>query len=112
MMTSLMSLLGGTRRYPEISVAQLDAIEPGTRIIDVREPAEFEGELGHLPDAELVPLGGLTRNAKNWPRDVPLLMVCRSGNRSGQACSLLNQLGFSNVTNLKGGMLAVRASGK
>ncbi len=80
------------------------------RIVDVREPHEFTGELGHLKGAELVPLATLSEKAQQWPRHEQLLLVCRSGKRSGNACSLLSELGFTNITNLQGGMSGWPAS--
>ena len=76
------------------------------KIIDVREKAEFEGPLGHIPNSELVPLTTLKEKAKSWNRDQPILLVCRSGYRSDVACELLREMSFSNVTNLIGGVIA------
>jgi rhodanese-related sulfurtransferase len=81
------------------------------RIIDVREPHELAGELGHLPGAELVPLATLEAAAAGWNRDQPLILVCRSGGRSARATTLLVALGFRGAINLRGGMLAVHAAG-
>lgn len=81
------------------------------RIIDVREPGEFSGELGHIPGAELVPLGTLVDAAKNWDRDADLLLVCRSGGRSSKAAEALARLGFKKLKNLRGGMTAYNAAG-
>ena len=95
--------------YHDVGISQLGELPDSVRFIDVRETHEFDGELGHLERAELVPLGTLEQAVKDWPRDAPFLMICRSGNRSGQAANRLTQLGFSNVANLVGGMLAVRS---
>ena len=78
----------------------------GRFIVDVREPDEFNGSLGHLPNAVLTPLGVLKLKARSWPRDVPILVVCHSGRRSQKACVLLNNMGFCDVSNLDGGMTA------
>ncbi len=43
--------------FGHISPTEVESHAPATRIIDVREPHEFYGELGHIPRAELVPLG-------------------------------------------------------
>ncbi|MBZ4402230.1 rhodanese-like domain-containing protein [Myxococcus sp. MISCRS1] len=94
--------------YRDITPAQLDTLAPGTRRIDVREPDEFTGPLGHLPGAELVPLDTLERVAVTWPREAPLLLICRSGGRSARAAGLLARAGFQHLYNLAGGMLAVR----
>ncbi|MDP2316406.1 MAG: rhodanese-like domain-containing protein [Pseudomonadota bacterium] len=76
------------------------------RLIDVREPDEFVGPLGHIPGAELVPLSTVADLAAGWDRDQPVLLICRSGARSARAATALAGLGFGNVFNLVGGMIA------
>jgi len=98
------------RCFRDITPVEL-AQGPRGRLIDVREPHELAGELGHLAGAELVPLGTLATVARGWSRDEELTLVCRSGNRSAQAAALLCQLGFRRLWSLAGGMLAVRAGG-
>jgi rhodanese-related sulfurtransferase len=78
-------------------------------IIDVREDWEFAE--GHIPGATLIPLGTLEDQADQIPTDEPVVLVCRSGNRSGQAYRYLTQNGFSNVSNMVGGMLAWERGG-
>ena len=90
---------------------QLARTTPRPRIVDVREPDEFNGELGHIPGAELVPLATLEGAARDWPRDVPLVVACRSGARSAKGAALLVQLGFQHVTNLEGGTQAHVSAG-
>ena len=75
-------------------------------MIDVRQPEEFFGELGHINGAELVPLTTLQTAIEFWPKKEPILVVCRSGVRAFSACNELISMGFTKVTNLKGGMLA------
>jgi rhodanese-related sulfurtransferase len=87
------------------------AIRDAARIIDVREPDEFTGELGHIPGAELVPLATVERTASTWDKNAALIVVCRSGGRSGRAAQTLIRAGFHHVMNLAGGMLAYRAAG-
>ncbi|WP_281884239.1 rhodanese-like domain-containing protein [Paenibacillus sp. YYML68] len=70
-------------------------------IIDVREPEEWES--GHIPSAKPMPLGALSLRHGELDRKQPYIVVCRSGNRSGLACELLEQLGYD-VTNMTGGM--------
>lgn len=79
------------------------------QIIDVREPDEFNGPLGHVPGAKLVPLGSLNDKASTLDRQKPLVIVCRSGARSAQATLMLGKAGFERVANLSGGMLRWRA---
>ncbi len=78
------------------------------RIIDVREPHEWSGELGHIEGAELVPLGTLASEAAKWNLDEPLVLVCRSSGRSDRAAKVLEQAGFTKVASMVGGMLAWR----
>jgi len=79
------------------------------QVLDVREPDEFNGPLGHVPEAKLVPLGSLTQNLSQLSKDKPIVAVCRSGARSAQATVLLAKAGFERVANLSGGMLRWRS---
>ena len=79
------------------------------QIVDVREPDEFGGSLGHIAGAKLIPLGLLTRRLEELSKDTPIALVCRSGARSAQASVLLRNAGFVRVANLAGGMLRWRA---
>jgi len=78
------------------------------QILDVRELDEFNGPLGHIPGASLVPLGTLAENAAKLGREKPIVVVCRSGARSAQATLMLGKAGFEKVANLSGGMLRWR----
>lgn len=79
------------------------------QIVDVREPDEFTGPLGHLAGARSMPLARLKDDMSTLERDRPLVTVCRSGARSAQAAVLLQKAGFGAVANLSGGMLRWRA---
>ncbi len=81
------------------------------RIVDVRRYDEYAGKLGHLEHAQLTPLNGLRTAMALCDREEPLLVVCRTGHRSVAACEWLSEMGFMNVTNLAGGMLAWNADG-
>jgi len=98
--------------YHDISVAEVETLDSSIRLVDVREPEEFEGELGHLSRAELMPLSSFPEAAAHWSKTAPVVLICRSGNRSSMVASQLAQLGFSNLANLVGGMLRVRAEDK
>ncbi|MDQ3264145.1 MAG: rhodanese-like domain-containing protein [Myxococcota bacterium] len=91
--------------YQDLPISQLSQVT-GVRRIDVREPSEFKGPLGHLPGSELVPLATLSQAARDWPREAPLLLICRSGQRSANAARWLAAQGFSRLYNLAGGVLA------
>lgn len=82
------------------------------QVVDVREPSEFTGPLGHIQGAALVPLGELAARAKELPKDRPIVAVCRAGSRSAQATTILQKAGFTDIANLPGGMLRWRAEGR
>lgn len=94
---------GGHR---DVLPTQLAAPGARVRVVDVREPDELGGELGHIRGAELVPLATVATAAKSWPKDDEIVLVCRSGGRSGRAAALLVTMGFRRVMNMTGGMLA------
>ena len=79
------------------------------QIVDVREPEEYNGPLGHVPGAKLVPLGKLNEGASELKKAQPVVVVCRSGARSAHATLMLGKAGFDKVANLSGGMLRWRA---
>lgn len=97
--------------YVDIDPPQLSACAPNTRIVDVREDSEFVGTLCHIPQAQLAPLRELAGRAQDWDRDLPVVLVCRSGRRSAEAAALLAGMGFRQVLNLRGGMEAYRMAG-
>lgn len=97
--------------FRDVSPADVAARRGDARIVDVRQPAEFTGELGHVPGAELVPLGTLPDAARGWDREAPIVLVCRSGARSSSGAAQLVAAGFRRVMNLAGGMMAYNAHG-
>ena len=76
-----------------------------TTLIDVRRPDEFTGELGHIPGARLLTLDELPAKLETIPKNKPIVFVCRSGGRSAQASAFALDNGFTDVYNMKGGML-------
>ena len=96
--------------YRDATVADVFAAKGHVRMIDVREPDEYTGELGHIEGAELVPLATVAGAAQSWDRQDALVLVCRSGGRSGKAAATLASMGFTQVVNMSGGMLAVNAA--
>jgi sulfur dioxygenase len=76
------------------------------RVIDVREPNEWVGELGCIAEAELISMGDVPADAAQWTKTQPILLVCRSGKRSRHTGEYLISQGFHDVTNLTGGMIA------
>jgi sulfur dioxygenase len=95
----------------ELSPQALEEAAGSVQILDVREPSEFDGPLGHIRDARLIPLGELSKGAGDLDRNLPVVAVCRSGGRSAQAVVILQKAGFKQVANLAGGMLRWRADG-
>jgi sulfur dioxygenase len=98
----------------EISVGGIPEVAPewvalhgrDVRVIDVREPDELVGELGHIAGAEPLPLAQLPGPLEAAPRDHAIVFVCRSGGRSGKAALSLAKLGFEQVASMRGGMRA------
>jgi rhodanese-related sulfurtransferase len=90
----------------EITVQELkEKIDSGEdfQLIDVREDFEFEtSNLG----GQLIPLGGILIEADKVSRNKPVVVMCRSGKRSAAAIMQLQQLGYTNLSNLQGGILA------
>lgn len=101
---SCMTSVGGV---PTITPQDLQNNLKGGKIIDVRRPDEFVGELGHVPGASLMTLESeLESGLKSLPKDATYVFVCRSGGRSGNATQIAQSMGFKSVYNMKGGMLA------
>ncbi|MCO4762010.1 MAG: MBL fold metallo-hydrolase [Myxococcales bacterium] len=90
---------------PEVDTAWVAASGLDLRLIDVRSEAEFGGELGHLAGSELAPLSEIDQRLGEWPTDEPVIVVCRSGGRSGRAARILEANGFRQVASMAGGML-------
>lgn len=78
-------------------------------VLDVREPDEFTGPLGHIREATHIPLGDLAGSLDELPSGRPIVAVCRAGGRSAQATLVLRKAGYADVANLAGGMLRWRA---
>lgn len=74
-------------------------------LIDVRRPDEFTGELGHVPGSQLMVLDTLPERLNELPQDQTVVFICRSGARSGRAAAFAKQNGYSDVYNMKGGMI-------
>jgi rhodanese-related sulfurtransferase len=93
----------------EVQPGWLEEHAGQVQIVDVREPGEFNGPLGHIEGAKLIPLGALSKNTGALKKEAPIVTVCRSGARSAQATVLLAKDGFGKVANLSGGMLRWRS---
>jgi molybdopterin/thiamine biosynthesis adenylyltransferase/rhodanese-related sulfurtransferase len=97
-------------REIDVHAAQ-QAKAAGSTLIDVREQVEWDA--GHIPGAVFIPLGLLDREIAVTVPDkaTEIILQCRSGARSGRGTELLQQLGYTNVVNMAGGILAWDAAG-
>jgi len=87
---------------PQKVAAQLKKGE-SLNMLDVREPGEWAE--GHIEGAKHIPLGLLLERQQELEPVQEIIVICRSGNRSGLACELLTEKGF-NVVNMTGGLNA------
>ncbi|MEZ4814630.1 MAG: rhodanese-like domain-containing protein [Bdellovibrionota bacterium] len=95
-----------TEGFWEISPETLLENKAQLRLIDVRRPDEYSGELGHIAGAELVTLETeFQKLVETWDKEKPIAFICRSGGRSGKATAYAQALGFKEVYNMQGGML-------
>ena len=72
-------------------------------LLDVREPNEYQ--IGKIPGSTLIPLGEVPQRVSEIPRDKEIIVHCKMGGRSAKAAAFLRQQGYTNVKNLKGGIL-------
>ena len=85
-------------------------VTPEAYLLDVREPDEWSA--GHAPDAHHLPMMEVPARIAEIPTDAEVVVVCRSGGRSGQVVSYLMGNGWDNVRNLDGGMKSWAAAGR
>lgn len=85
-------------------------VEDGAFLLDVREPDEWTA--GHAPGAHHMPMMEVPVRMAEVPMDGDVVVVCRSGGRSGQVVSYLLGNGWDNVRNLDGGMQDWDAAGR
>jgi len=89
------------------------AQHPEALLLDVRNPSEWNDDLGHIEGAKLIPLpelAGRLAEIEDY-KNKPVVAVCRVGGRSQGAAELLSRSGFTDVANLEGGMSAWRSAG-
>lgn len=111
----LKSLFGGRTAG---SVEQIDAATLQTRLaqpqppqlIDVRSSEEYAHD-GRIAGSKLIPLPALGQRLGEIDRARPVVLICRSGNRSQVAADLLVGQGFAQVANLRGGMIGWQRAG-
>ena len=78
-------------------------------ILDVRSKEEFDS--GHIEGAYLVPVSELENRLAELPKDKPIIVYCRSGNRSTSAANILLEKGFKEIFNMTGGIIEWQSNG-
>lgn len=111
----------GSGAAPAAAVKELSAPQaksflaqhPEALLLDVRNPDEWNDDLGHIDGARQIPLPQLPSRLAELDayKDKPVVAVCRVGGRSQSAAELLSRNGFTDIANLQGGMSAWRAAG-
>jgi rhodanese-related sulfurtransferase len=96
---------------PAEAAAVLDDAPADLVVLDIRTPEEFAG--GHLPGAVNLDFyePDFRQQLAELDRDVPYILYCRSGNRSGQARQMMQELGFADVVDVAGGIVAWQQAG-
>ena len=92
--------------YRQVHFSQVrDLVESGAYIIDVRERNEYE--LSHLNTSVNIPMSEIRQRINEIPKDRPVYLHCRSGQRSYNVCLLLKHLGFTNIFNISAGFMGI-----
>jgi rhodanese-related sulfurtransferase len=94
---------------PEIAVEELAAVRTSGVLVDVREPEEYA--TGHVPGALPIPMGQLATRMGELDKNLPVFVICASGNRSSAMTDLLGGAGFDAVS-VAGGTGAWTRSGR
>ncbi|AFY03131.1 rhodanese-related sulfurtransferase [Bdellovibrio bacteriovorus str. Tiberius] len=89
----------------DIGPAELQQNMANVVMIDVRQPDEYVGELGHVEGSSLMVLDTLPEQLGTLPKDKTVVFICRSGGRSAKATAFAKMNGFEEVYNMQGGML-------
>ena len=100
LLTAILTLVGcGGPGHTEAQLAALAAVEEGALLVDVRSEQEFAG--GHLDGALHIPHTQIVEGLAKLgvPKGQPVVLYCRTGNRSGQAMVSLQRAGYGQVTN-------------
>ncbi len=115
MVSILLALFWGSQQLQAadgVDVRQAKTMnEQGALLLDVREREEYSAV--HAPNAQLIPLGELASriNEISEYKNKPVAVICRSGRRSSKAVSMLKEAGYTQVSNVKGGMSAWESEG-
>ena len=105
----LMSCKGQeTEHFKILDSAQYEQVTSGNKVtvIDVRTPQEYQD--GHIENAQNINVQSADFKAKmeNFDKDKPIYIYCRSGARSAKAGKILEDMGFKEIYDLKGGILS------
>lgn len=98
------NLLNGDFKQVDVDKVR-GLVENNAYIIDVREIKEFEN--GHIKGAKNIPLSQLRERVNEIPKDVPVYLHCRTGQRSYNAALALQNLGYRNIHNVTGSFLGL-----
>lgn len=99
-----LNLLNGIyRQVPVTKVREL--VENGAVMIDVREKREYDA--GHVKNAINIPLSEFRKRMGEIPKDVPVYLYCRTGQRSYNALMALKNSGYENACNISGSYLGI-----
>ena len=92
--------------FKQVNVDKVrELVEDNAYIVDVREVREFEN--GHIKGAKNIPLSEFRDRVNEIPKDVPVYLHCRTGQRSYNATLVLQNLGYNNVYNITGSFLGL-----
>lgn len=112
----LPGLIGRLRQGPMLTVSELNTRLEGRGpllLLDVRSAEEFNGELGHIPEAVNIPLETLSKRLPDLEayREQPVAIVCHTDRRSAKAAALLSKQGFADLHVVRQGMTGWRQAG-
>ena len=103
---------GSTAPAPVATIDVTEAFsrqKSGAKLVDVRSAAEFRGS--HAKGARSVPPSSIKSDQTGLRRDDEILVICLSGHRSPRQAKHLAGMGFTNVSNVHGGLLAWKKAG-
>jgi rhodanese-related sulfurtransferase len=94
---------------PEVAAAEAkQIIDSGAQLIDIRTAVEYEA--GHIPGSRHIPLADVPSESSGLDRDEPVILYCRSGNRSGPAADAFAASGWD-ARSIEGGLLGWQGAG-
>ena len=99
----------------KLSLEEYETLMANTKklqLVDVRTPEEFQA--GHITDAVMIDFksADFREKVKSLKKRKPVAVYCKSGNRSGQAFAILQEMGFRKIYDLEGGITAWQQAGK